>query len=98
MTTPACRNPPNTRGEARHLPPNAQHANHGERNELLHRPRRSELSILSKRSAASRLRSLRSPLRGLDPPCALRTEGIYRSGRNSGTKGETTHVGQVVHT
>src|SRR3954469_15934254 len=26
--------------------------------------------------------------RGLDPPCALRTEGSYRSGGESGTKGE----------
>src|SRR5262245_22098956 len=52
-TTPAFRHRPNTRGDARHLPPNAQHANHGERNELLHRTRRSELPILSKRSAAS---------------------------------------------
>src|SRR5581483_12449923 len=97
-TASASRIQPSTRCDASHPPPNAPHGNHGGGNELAHRTHRSDIRILPKRSAASRLRSLCSPLRGLDPSCALRPEGLYRSGGDSGTKGDTTHVGQVAHT
>jgi hypothetical protein len=58
-------------------------ASHGSRPSTQPRPgrvHRSDNLRVRKGSVASRLRSLRSPLRGLDPTSALPLSGICRSG------------------